>query len=78
MKASVSGDQNWVAVAPIDEERCWGAGPMAKKEFLRRLWWKKVVLKKHRDRICGQKELHWGHEEWPIICSQVGTGLGIA
>ena len=24
-----------------------------------------------------QKELHWGHEEWPLICFQVGRELGI-
>ena len=35
----------------------------AKKEFLRRLWCKKVILLKHRDRIRGQKELHWGCEK---------------
>ena len=51
---------------------------MAKKEFLRHLWCKKVVLLKHGDRTRGQKELHWGHEEWPIIYFQVGRGLGIA
>ena len=32
-----------------------------KKEFLRRLWCKQVVLLTHRDRTRGQKELHWGH-----------------
>ena len=26
----------------------------------------------------GQKELHPGHEEWPIIYFQVGRGLGRA
>ena len=26
----------------------------------------------------GQKELHQGHEEWPIIYFQGGRGLGIA
>ena len=39
------------------------------KEFLRCLWCKKVVLLKHGDRPCGQKELHWDQEEWPIIYS---------
>ena len=33
------------------------------------------VLLTHRDRIQGQKELPWGHEEWPIIYFQVGKGL---
>ena len=49
---------------------------MAKKEFLRYLWCKKVILLKHRDRTHGQKELYWGHEEWPITYFQVGKGLG--
>ena len=35
----------------------------AKKEFLRRLWYKKVTLLKQADRTCGQKELRWGCEE---------------
>ena len=35
----------------------------AKKGFLRHLWYKKVILLKHRDRTHGQKELHWGCEE---------------
>ena len=60
------------------QERCWGPEPMAKKEFLRRLWCKKVVFLKHGDRTCGQKELHWGLEECPIIYFPVGRGLGIA
>ena len=33
---------------------------------------------KHEDRTPGQKELHWGHKEWPVIYIQVGRGLGIA
>ena len=49
---------------------------MAKKEFLIRLWYKKVVLLKHRDSTHGQKEMHQGNEEWPIIYLQVGRGLG--
>ena len=50
----------------------------AKKEFLRHLPCKKVVSLKHWDRTCGQKELPWGHEERPIIYSQVGrVRLGI-
>ena len=40
---------------------------MAKKEFLRCLWCKKVILLKHGDRTRGQKELHWGCEEWLVI-----------
>ena len=39
---------------------------------------KKVVLLKHGDRTCGQKELHQGHEEWPIIYFQFSRGLGMA
>ena len=36
---------------------------MAKKEFLRHLWYKKVILLKHGDRPCGQKKLlYWGCE----------------
>ena len=40
----------------------WWGGPelMAKKEFLSRLWCKKVIVLKHGDRTRGQKELHWG------------------
>ena len=37
-----------------------------------------MILLKNRDRTCGQKELHRGHEEWPIIYFQVGRGLRIA
>ena len=40
-----------------------GLEPMAKKEFLRRFWCKKVILLKCRDRTHGQKELHWSCEE---------------
>ena len=35
---------------------------------------KMVVLLKHRDRTCGQEELHWGCEEWLIIYLGVGRG----
>lgn len=48
---------------------------MAKKEVLGA---KKVVLLKNGDRTCGQKELPWGHELWPIIYFQAGRGSGIA
>ena len=48
--------------------------PMAKKKFLRCLWYKKVVLLKHGDRICGQKRLHWGHEEGPLYTFKLGRG----
>ena len=37
----------------------------------------KVVLLNPRDRTCGQKELHWGHEKWPIIYFQVGRRVGM-
>ena len=30
------------------------------------------------DGMGGQKELHWGHEEWPILYFQVGRGSGRA
>ena len=40
---------------------------MAKKEFLRLLSCKMVVLLKHGDRTHGQKELHWCSEEQLII-----------
>ena len=50
---------------------------MAKKEFLRCLWCKKVVLLKYRNKTHGQKVLHCGHEEWLIIYLQVGRVLGI-
>ena len=45
---------------------------MTKKEFLRHLWCKMVLLK-HGDRIPGQEE--WfprACEEWPIIYPGVG------
>ena len=48
-----------------------GPEPMAKEEFLRHLWCKKVVLLKQ-----GQKELHWGCEEWLIIHPEVGGAKG--
>ena len=35
----------------------------AKKKFLKVFGTRKVILLKHKDRICGQKELHWGCEE---------------
>ena len=57
--------------------KCWGLELTVKKKFLRCLWCKKVVLLKHGDGTCEQKELHWGHEEWPIIFFQVGRGFGI-
>ena len=57
--------------------KCWGSEPMAKKEFLRCLRCKKVVLLKHGDRTVGRK-LCWGCEEWLIIYLQIGRGLGIA
>ena len=33
---------------------------------------------KAQGRTRGQKELHWGHEEWPITDFQGGKGLGRA
>ena len=52
---------------------------MTKKEFLRRLWCKMVVLLKHGDRIHGQEELlPWACEGWLIIYLGVGRGLRIA
>lgn len=50
----------------------------AKKEFLRRLWSKKGDFTKAWGQDHGQKELHRGHEEWPIMHFQVGRPLGIA
>jgi len=48
---------------------------MTKKEFLRRLWGKMVVLLKHGDRNHAQKELlHRGCEGWLIIYLGVGGG----
>ena len=37
---------------------------------------KNVILLKHGDSTRGQKELHWGCEEWLSIYLQVGMGLG--
>lgn len=45
---------------------------MAKKEFLRYLWWEKVVLLKHRNRTPGQEKLPWVCEVWLII--HLGAG----
>ena len=50
---------------------------MAKKEFLRHLCCKKVLLN-HKDRTHGEKELHLGHEEQPIAYFQLGKRLGRA
>ena len=48
---------------------------MTKKEFLRHLWCKTVVLLKQGDRTCGQKELlPRGCEGWLIIILGVGGG----
>ena len=51
---------------------------MTKKEFLRHLWSKMVVLLKHGDKIHGQEEmLPQACEEWLIIYLGVGRGLRI-
>ena len=51
---------------------------MTKKEFLRHLWCKMVVLLKHRDRTHGQEELlPRACEGWLIIYLGVGRGLRI-
>lgn len=41
----------------------WGPEPTARKEF----WCKKVILLKHRDRTCRQKELPEDPEERLVI-----------
>ena len=46
-----------------DEEKMLVYGATAKKEFLRFLWCKKVVLLKHGDRTVRQKEPRWDCEE---------------
>ena len=52
---------------------------MAKKEFLRRLWCKMVVLIKQEDRTRGQEELlPWACEGRLIMYLGVGRGLRIA
>ena len=52
---------------------------MTKKEFLRLLWCKMVVLLKPRDRTRGQEErLPWDSEEWLVIYLGVRRGLGRA
>ena len=51
---------------------------MTKKEFLRHLWCKMVLLLKHGDRIHGQEELlPRVHEEQLILYLEVGRGLRI-
>ena len=35
-----------------------------------------IILLNHRDRTHGQKELHWGCEEWPVIYHGVEGGKG--
>ena len=48
---------------------------MTKKEFLRHLWCKIVVLLKHGDRTHGQEGLlPWGYEGWLIIYLGVDGG----
>ena len=50
---------------------------MARKGFLRCLWYKRVVLLKHRDRIHGQKELlPWGCVT-DYILGEVNTKGGV-
>ena len=52
---------------------------MTKKEFLRCLWCKMVVLLKHEDGTPGQEELlPQAREGWLIIYLGVGKGLRIA
>lgn len=48
-----------------------------KKEFLRHLGYKKVVLLSHGDTTRGQKELHWACDQWLMIDFQVGRGLSL-
>ena len=52
---------------------------MVRKEFLRHFMVHKggFFFFKLGDRTHGQKELHWGHEDWPIIYFHVGRGSGI-
>lgn len=45
-----------------------------KKQFLRHVWCKIVVLLKQGDRTGGQKELHWAYEEQLIIFYLFGGG----
>ena len=47
---------------------------IAKKEFLKMSLMQKVILLKHGDRTCGQKELHWDCEEWLLIYYGAGGG----
>lgn len=47
---------------------------MAKKEFLRRLRCRKVILLRHQDRTRGQKELPWGCEERLTLAFKFGAG----
>ena len=68
-------------IPSIDEvlEYRWGPEPTTKKEFLRRLWCKMVVLLKHGDNTSGQEELlPLACEGWLIIYLRVGRGLRIA
>ena len=54
-----------------------GLEPITKKEFLKYLWCKMVLLLKHGDRTHGQEErLPQACEEWLIIYLGVGRGLG--
>ena len=53
--------------------------PTTKKEFLKHLWCKMVVLLKPGDRTPGQEELlSQACEGWLIIYLGVGRGLGRA
>ena len=52
----------------------WGLEWQPKKNSLRHLWCKKVILLKHRDRTCGLEELPRDQQERLIIYYRVGGG----
>ena len=59
--------QKYVVLQGVDAYPDGVLEQTAKKQFLRRLWCKKEILLEHGDRTHGQKEPHWGCEEWLII-----------
>ena len=68
----------WAPWVSQQDGSWWGFGMAGvrswwpRKNSWRCLWCKKVILLKHRNRTRGQKELHWGCEEWLLICCGVG------
>ena len=58
------GFQNSVETKPDDIiDWMWGPAAEGQERIHETFWCKKMVLLKHRDRTCGQKELPWFYKE---------------